>query len=665
MPNRLSEASSPYLRQHRDNPVDWHQWGPEAFETARELGRPILLSVGYSACHWCHVMAHESFEDPPTAAVMNELFVNIKVDREERPDVDAVYMDAVQALTGRGGWPMTVFLTPEGEPFYGGTYYPRETFVKLMRAVDDAWTNRRDELRQNVDALLEAIGRTTHITPVDSIDVNDLLGRAIGGLQQTFDTTWGGFGTAPKFPSTFNLDLLLHVGQMANDPSLIGMVRTSLDAMASGGMYDQLGGGYCRYSVDEKWLVPHFEKMLYDQALLLRVHVHAFLVERLARDEQVAREITGYVLTQLTHPDGGFHSAEDADSLDEHGHPEEGAFYTWTPDEIAAVLGDDAGAALEHWSVTTAGNFEGRNILHRMHRRGEIERDEHVESMRRRLHEHRATRPRPGLDDKVLTEWNAMMLSSLCEAARAFGDPVIARAAVRNGEFLVANLRGPDGRWRRSWQADAAPRARHDALAHDLAHVVDAMTRLYELTADHRWLDVARDTARQLRAEHWDDDNGGVFTVSSRGEQLIVRQKDLMDNATASANSMTALAFLRLGHLVDDEGLLDDADTILRLLARVAASAPSAFGHALHVLLMRTRGMAEVVIPGPRSPFHDVYDEAWRPTTVLAWGEPTGSMLWQGRTAGAAHVCQGRVCQLPAMDAAALRAQLLTISGGG
>ena len=665
MTNRLSEASSPYLRQHRDNPVDWHQWGPEAFEEARRTGRPILLSVGYSACHWCHVMAHESFEHEETARVMNELFVNIKVDREERPDVDAVYMDAVQALTGRGGWPMTVFCTPEGEPFYGGTYYPRDTFVKLMRAVDDAWTNRRDELRQNVDALVEAIGRTAQVAPADSIDANELLGRAIGGLQQNFDAAWGGFGGAPKFPSTFNLDLLLHVGMFAGDDELVSMVRTSLDAMAAGGMYDQLGGGYCRYSVDEKWLVPHFEKMLYDQALLLRAHVHAWGVQHLDRDEQVAREIVGYVLAHLTSPEGGFYSAEDADSIDEHGHSEEGAFYTWTVEEFRDVLGDEADDALAYWSVTAEGNFEGRNILHRMHHRGDIARDARVESWRRRLEQHRVRRQRPGLDDKVLTEWNAMMTSSLCEAARAFGDADMARAAVRNGEFLLANLRSADGRWHRSWQAEAVPPARHDALAHDLAHVVDAMTRLHELTGEGKWLDVAHGTARLLRREHWDDEHGGVFTVSTEGEQLIVRQKDLMDNATASANSMTALAYLRLSRLVDDHGLAADADAILRLLARVAPSAPSAFGHALHVLLMRTRGMVEVVIPGPRSDFHDVYDEMWRPDAVLAWGKPGTSSLWQGRVPGQAYVCRDAVCGLPAGDAETLRSQLLTTSNGG
>lgn len=610
-------------------------------------------------------MAHESFEHDETARVMNELFVNVKVDREERPDVDAVYMDAVQALTGRGGWPMTVFCTPEGEPFYGGTYYPRDTFVKLMHAVDDAWRNRREELRQNVDALVEAIGRTVHVAPTESIDANDLLGRAVGGLQQNFDGAWGGFGGAPKFPSTFNLDLLLHVGLFAGDAALIDMVRTSLDAMAAGGMYDQLGGGYCRYSVDEKWLVPHFEKMLYDQALLLRAHVHAFGVQRLPRDEQIAREIVEYVLTHLSSPEGGFYSAEDADSLDEHGHSEEGAFYTWTVDELRAVLGDEADEAIAYWSVTDGGNFEGRNILHRMGHRGDIARDARVESWRTRLREHRARRHRPGLDDKVLTEWNAMMTSSLCEAARAFADPAMARAAVRNGEFLLDNLRTPDGRWHRSWQADASPRARHDALAHDLAHVVDAMTRLYELTGDRSWLEAAHDTARQLRQEHWDDTNGGVFTVSSLGEQLIVRQKDLMDNATASANSMTALAFMRLSRLVDDDGLDRDADAILRLLARVAPSAPSAFGHALHVLLMRTRGIVEVVIPGGRTALHDVFDERWRPDAVLAWGEPTGSMLWKGRTVGNAYVCRDRVCQLPASDPDTLRTQLVTTPNGG
>lgn len=604
-------------------------------------------------------MAHESFEDPDTAAVMNRLFVNVKVDREERPDVDAVYMDAVQALTGRGGWPMTMFLTPTGEPFYGGTYYPRETFVQLMNAVDDAWRNRREELQQNVDALVEAIGRTAHIEPAQKIETELLVSQAVTGLQKGFDASWGGFGGAPKFPSTFNLDLLLRVFVSTQDPMLYNIVRVSLDAMAAGGMYDQLGGGFCRYSVDEKWLVPHFEKMLYDQALLLRVYLHAWQLRGEERDEQISREIINYVLTDLCHPDGGFYSAEDADSLDESGHSHEGIFYTWTTSEVREVLGDAAEEAISYWGITAEGNFEGRNIAHRLHNRGDIIRPDNIETSRRALLKHRALRTRPGLDDKVLTEWNAMMLSSLCEAAMAFGDDSMKQAALRNATFLVNNLRDTNRVWKRSWQADATPRARHHALAHDLAHVVDAMTRMYELTADSQWLDIATDAAHQLIDDYWDNDHGGLFTVSTDGEKLVVRQKDLMDNATASANSVAAFSFLRLSALTDNPVLQEKARDILLLLARVAPSAPSAFGNALSACILSTTGVTEVVIPGVNQTLMQTYTETWRPDCVLAWGAPTASSLWRNRDEGFGYVCKNKACHLPVSTDDQFR-QLLT-----
>jgi uncharacterized protein YyaL (SSP411 family) len=657
--NRLTDASSPYLRQHRNNPVDWFPWGDEAFAEARRTGRPILLSVGYSACHWCHVMAHESFEDHATAEVMNELFINIKVDREERPDVDAVYMDAVQALTGRGGWPMTVFLTPQGEPFYGGTYYPRETFTQLMHAVDDAWKNRRDELQQNVDALVETVGRTALIAPAESINTEVLTATAVQGLRSSFDSTWGGFGSAPKFPSTFSIDFLLRLFQQTGDESLYQIARTSLDAMAAGGMYDQLGGGFCRYSVDEKWLVPHFEKMLYDQALLLRVYVHAWQLRGEPRDRQIAQEIIEYVLRDLRHSDGGFFSAEDADSLDEHGHSEEGAFYTWTPQEIADVVGASSAQVCQYWDITSDGNFEGKNIPHRLMYRGNILRPPVIEQARHMLLERRNTRIRPGLDDKVLTEWNAMMLSSLCEAASAFRDQKLTDAAIQSAHFLVNNLRQSDGKWMRSWQSDATPQARHHALAHDLAHVVDAMTRMYELTGNHLWLNVAIDTAHQLLDQYWDAEHGGLFTVSREGEQLIVRQKDLMDNATASANSVAAMALLRLGSLCDEPLFPARAHEILLLLARVVPSAPSAFGNAMSVFLLEHHGVSEVVLPGHNEALLGVFHETWRPQSVLAWGTATDSSLWIDRHEGLAYVCQQRACQLPTSDPDVFR-QLLT-----
>ena len=605
-------------------------------------------------------MAHESFEDDATAAVMNQLFVNIKVDREERPDVDAVYMDAVQALTGRGGWPMTVFCTPTGEPFYGGTYYPRETFVKLMEAVDDAWRNRRDELQQNIDALVEAIGRTAHVEPSPAVDARQLVSTTIGALQSSFDSTWGGFGGAPKFPSTFGLDLMLRVSLLNNDSQLVDMVRTSLDAMAAGGMYDHVGGGFSRYSVDDRWLVPHFEKMLYDQALLVRVYLHMWQMNREVRDEQIVREIVTYVLTDLSHSDGGFFSAEDADSLDEHGHSEEGAFYTWTPTEIHTVLGNDSATACAYWDISTPGNFEGRSIPNRIAQRADIVRAATVETWRQQLHTVRAQRSRPGLDDKVLLEWNAMMLSSLCEVAAAFEDEQFTTAAVKNARFLVDNLRDESGAWKRSWQSNAEPRARHTALAHDLAHVVDAMVRMYELTADHEWLMVARSTAQQLCDEFWDTENSGFFTVGTTAEQLIVRQKDLMDNATTSANSVAAMAFLRLSALTGEPQWRTFAIDTLRLLARVAPSAPSAFCHAVSASLVLADGTMEVVLPGPAGEFLHEFRQQWRPHSVVAWGEPFDSPVWTDRVPGSAYVCRDHQCMLPATTVDQFRQSLAT-----
>jgi uncharacterized protein len=662
--NRLANASSPYLRQHRDNPVDWYQWGDEAFDEARRTGKPILLSVGYSACHWCHVMAHESFEDSATADVMNRLFVNVKVDREERPDVDAVYMDAVQALTGRGGWPMTVFCTPDGKPFYGGTYYPRDTFVKLMEAVDDAWRHRRDDLQQNVDALLEAIDRTSLVTPADAVDARQLVSGTIGALQASFDATWGGFGGAPKFPSTFALDLMLRTYLLNGDLQLVDIVRTSLDAMAAGGMYDHLGGGFSRYSVDEKWLVPHFEKMLYDQALIARVYLHMWQLTHEPRDRQIVDEIVAYLLRDMTHPLGGFFSAEDADSLTPDGHSEEGAFYTFSPHEIREMLGDSASTALAYWGITDEGNFEGRSIPNRLDNRGDIIRSADIENLRAQLMTARAARARPGLDDKILLEWNAMMLSTLCEIATAFDSEALRGVCVRNAEFLVSELRDEHKKWMRSWQADASPRARHDALAHDLAHVVDAMVRMYELTADHRWLHIARDAAEQLVSDFWDHENGGFFTVGSSSEKLIVRQKDLMDNATPSANSVAAMAFLRLAAVTGEEHWREVSIDTLRLLARVAPSAPSAFCHAVSASLLLADGTMEVVLPGPASEFLREYRNTWRPHAVVLWGEPTGSTLWADRVEGTAYVCRGHECLLPARTVDELAERLATNGRG-
>lgn len=610
-------------------------------------------------------MAHESFEDPATAEIMNELFVNIKVDREERPDVDSVYMDAVQALTGRGGWPMTVFLTPEGEPFYGGTYWPREAFQRLLHAVDDAWRNRHDELRQNVDALVEVVSRTARVAPAVGYDAVTLLRATVSALASSFDTAWGGFGSAPKFPSTFGLDLVTRAHVERRDPDTARMVVESLDAMSSGGMWDHIGGGFSRYSVDDKWLVPHFEKMLYDQALLLRIYARSWQVFGHERHLRIAEEIVSYVLECLTDPAGGFYSAEDADSLDENGHSEEGAFYTWTPDEVRAVLGDDAEAALAWWDITDTGNFEGRSIPNRLTARDGVIRPPEIERARAALKMHRARRPRPGLDDKVLTEWNAMFLASLCEAAAATKRSDWREAAVHNGRFLLDNLRDDDGRWMRSWMAHPTPLASHTAVAHDLAHVADAMTRLYELTGDHEWLDAAVDAADQLVTHHWDDRNLGFFTVADDAEQLLARQKDLMDHATPSSNSAAASALFRLAALSGRDDLADRARDTLRLLATVAPSAPTAFCNALGAIHMVAEGLTEVVIPGDRPDLVDVCSERWRPNCVVAHGAPRAGPLWEGRTEGHAYVCRDGACRLPVSTTDDLRRELSENCFGG
>jgi uncharacterized protein len=649
--NRLAEETSPYLRQHRDNPVDWYPWGEEAFARARAEDKPILLSVGYSACHWCHVMAHESFEDEGVAAVMNELFVCVKVDREERPDVDAVYMEAVQAMTGQGGWPMTVFLTPDGRPFFGGTYFPKTTwggrpgFVDLMRAVSEAWRAQRDQLEGQAEHLARSIGARS-----------DALARGAGGavgpeildgalrvLRSSFDREWGGFGRAPKFPTPTNVELVLRSG----DAGDLAMATTTLDAMASGGIYDHVGGGFARYSVDNFWMVPHFEKMLYDQAGLVRAYVHAWQVTGEPRYRQVVEETVGYVLRDLRSPEGGLYSAEDADS-----EGEEGKFYVWRHDELVDVAGAEAAA---WYGATKAGNFEGANILHRPVR-GDLLRPPAVEEARRRLFEVREKRARPGLDDKVLTEWNAMFVSALAEAGAALGRTDWVASAVGTGEFLLASLRRQDGRWLRSWQRDGG--ARHLAYAVDHAWLVDCFVRLSEATGQARWISEARAAADALVALFADPDGPGFFTVGSDGEQLIVRQKDLFDGATPSANAVAAHALLRLSALTGERSHAEPAVALVSSMADLMREHPSAFTHLVAAADLHGRGMSEIVVAGDRPDLVAAVHARYLPDAVLAWGEPYPSPLWEGRSPGHAYVCRDFACRLPAATVDDLVAQL-------
>ena len=650
MANRLASETSPYLKQHADNPVDWYPWGDEAFEEARRRNVPVMLSIGYSACHWCHVMAHESFEDPEAAALVNELYVPVKVDREERPDVDAIYMEAVQAMTGGGGWPMTVFLAPDGRPFYGGTYFPPEprhgmpSFQQVLTAVDDVWRNRSDEVEQQAASLVEAVRARTTMASGERHEFSPaLLDAAYGALRANHDDEWGGFGRAPKFPQPAMLEFLLRAYAHNQAPETLSMIETTLDAMASGGMYDHLGGGFSRYSVDAFWMVPHFEKMLYDQAGLARVYLHGWQVSGHERWRQVVEEIVGYVLRDLRSPEGGLYSAEDADS-----EGEEGKFYVWQLDELLSVVGGDASVA-EWYGATKSGNFEGANILHRPVR-GDLLRPPSVEAARALLFDAREKRVRPGLDDKVLTEWNAMFLSALAEAAGATGRTDWLDTAVSLGEFLLRELRRPaDGRWLRSWQREGG--ARVLAYAADYAWLVDAFVRLAEATGEARWIDSARSVADDMLRLFWDDDAGGLFTTGHDAEQLIVRSKDLLDGATPAANSVATAALLRLAALTGEQSYADRAEDILRLVAQPLATHPAALTWALGAVDMLVTGATEIVVVGDRVDLVDAVRSRYLPNAVLAWGEPYGGPLWSGRVAerseGQAYVCHNYTCHQP------------------
>jgi uncharacterized protein YyaL (SSP411 family) len=655
--NRLAEETSPYLQQHKDNPVDWYPWSDEAFARAKAEDKPILLSVGYAACHWCHVMAHESFEDPETAAVMNELFVNVKVDREERPDVDAIYMEAVQALSGHGGWPMTVFLTPDGRPYFGGTYYPKTSrhglpsFTEVCKAMAHVWDERRDDALTQAGELTNALGRSAEIRATGApLPGPEAVVAARNGLRARFDNRLGGFGPAPKFPQPDLIELLLRAYVRDADQDTLGMATLTLDAMASGGMYDHVGGGFARYSTDAEWLVPHFEKMLTDQALLVGVYLHAWQVTGEDRYRQVLTETIEYVRRDLRHVDGGFFSSEDADS-----EGVEGKFYVWSEAELRELLGERADEAIAWWGVTPGGNFEGANILHRPVR-GDLARSPAVEEARAMLFEAREKRVRPGLDDKVLTEWNGLFIASLAAAAAATGRDDWLADARRAADFLLANLRRPDGRWLRGWQGGKP--GRHLAFAGDHAAVVDAFTRLAEATGEARWIDEARAAADAMLELFWDDDAGGLFTNGNDAEALITRTKDLVDGALPSANGNAAQALLRLGALVGEGYYTQRGEDILSLLAGLIAQHPTAFGRAVAAADLVAAGVTEIAIVGDRPELVRAVQARYLPNAVLAWGEPYPSPLFEDRKDGLAYVCVNYACQAPVSDVEDLLAQL-------
>lgn len=592
MPNHLADQSSPYLLQHANNPVDWYPWGPEAIERARREDKPIFLSIGYSACHWCHVMEHESFEDAELARLMNEHFVCIKVDREERPDLDQIYMTAIQLLTQRGGWPMSVFLTPGLEPFYGGTYWPPTArqgmpgFDQVLRAVADAWRRRREEvveqagsLAAHVRELGQGAAGTGELTP-------QLLGSAAEAMARNFDAVHGGFGHAPKFPQSADLRLLLRVWRRQPRESLLHAVTHTLDRMAAGGIHDQLGGGFHRYSVDERWLVPHFEKMLYDNAQLALVYLEAFLATGRADYAQVTRQTCDYVLREMTDPAGGFYSTQDADS-----EGVEGKFFVWAPREVSEVLGAEAARTFCYvYDVTEEGNFEHHNILHlaksvdscaQVLRRAPDELAAELAAGRAKLLGVRQRRVKPGRDDKVLVAWNGLMIDALAQAAGALDEPRYLAAAERAARFLLAGLRRPDGRLLHTWRHGVA---KQDAFLDDYAALAGALVSLYEATFDERWIDAATALADEMLARFRDRERGGFFFTADDHESLIARQKDLQDNATPCGNSLAATALLRLARLTGRDDYRAAAEEAMRAVLPIAERAPLAAAQMLIAL---------------------------------------------------------------------------------
>jgi uncharacterized protein YyaL (SSP411 family) len=667
MANRLAAETSPYLLQHRDNPVDWYPWGEEALGRARAEDLPILLSVGYSACHWCHVMERESFEDEATAAFMNENFVCIKVDREERPDVDAIYMEAVQAFTGQGGWPMTVFLDPEGVPFYGGTYFPPDesrgmpSFRMVMEAVLEAFHGKREEIRGRAETMVGRLEALAKIEP-GGVPGPERLAEAVATLLQRADPVNGGFGRAPKFPPASSLELL-----MSRDEGREHVERT-LDAMLAGGIYDQLGGGFARYAVDSAWLVPHFEKMLYDNGLLARAYLHGWQVLGDQRYRRVCEETLDWLLREMRGPEGGFYSAYDADS-----EGVEGKFYVWTPDEMRAVLegaaaaGDGDGERFEveeilaYYGVTEGGNFEGKNILH-LAGGAAAPAPAGLAEARSALLAARAERVPPGLDDKRLTSWNALAIAALAEAGAVLDRPDYLEAAGACAEFVLGTMRDEDGRLLRTYKDG---RAHLNAYLEDHAFMVEALLVLYEAGFDPRWFAAARELAEAMIERFGDRERGGFFSTSSDHETLIARRKEVGDHPIPAGNSAAALGLLRLAALSGEARYAEWARGVLALFGEPAVTHPDSFAHFLRALDFEHAATREVALVGADlRELEGVVRKAFRPNVVVAAG-PAGASeppLLDARTEiggePAAYVCEGFTCNLPVTDPAALEREL-------
>ncbi|MEE3141212.1 MAG: thioredoxin domain-containing protein [Chloroflexota bacterium] len=684
MPNRLINETSPYLLQHANNPVDWYPWGEEALERARSEDKPILLSIGYSACHWCHVMERESFEDEIIAGMMNENFVSIKVDREERPDLDQVYMQAVQMLTGSGGWPMTVFLTPEGKPFYGGTYFPPTDrqgmpgFPRLITSIAEAYKTNKGEVDRVTQQLTTQMTQSNQIPKGTSILTVDILHQAYSTLATNFDYQNGGFGNAPKFPQPMGPEFLLRYYHHGYNPRALELVEITLEKMAYGGIYDQIGGGFHRYSTDAYWLVPHFEKMLYDNALLARLYLHTHLITGKPLYRRIVEETLGYVLREMTDSSGGFYSAQDADS-----EGVEGKFFVWTPDEIRAVLGDaDSEVFNSYYGVTPNGNFEGENILNirqnpeafaEAHDLTQEQLDEIISRSSKALLDVREQRIHPMRDDKVLASWNGLMLRSFAEAAAALGRADYLEAAVKNAGFLVGTMKS-QGRLLRTYRDGHAKLL---GYLEDYSFVVDGLLALYEATFDIRWLDEAVTLADSMIELFWDEGIGGFYDTGSDHETLVVRPRDVFDNAQPCGGSVASDALLKLAVFTGNSDYNSKAAVPLRSLHQAMSQSPGGTGHWLNALDFYVSPPKEIAVIGPRNDpatqaLLDTVFSRFLPNKVVMGtenplsaggieGTPDFPLLEDRIMVGglpSAYVCENYTCQLPVTDPDALAEQL-------
>lgn len=671
MANRLLYESSPYLQEHAHNPVDWYPWGQEALAKAQNEDKPIFLSIGYSACHWCHVMARESFEDERVAAFLNDHFVSIKVDREERPDLDRIYMAAVQAVSGHGGWPMSVFLTPQGKPFFGGTYFPpvprygMASFSDVLRAVLDAWRNRRDQVEQAGDQIVDIIRRNLDgQVPTEGGDVLGLhtLVNIVSRLESAYDAEHGGWGDAPKFPQPMIIEFLLRYHQLSGDAQALRMALDTLEAMARGGMYDQLGGGFHRYSVDDHWLIPHFEKMLYDNAQLARVYLHAWQITGHAFLRTIAEETLDYVMHEMTSPEGGFYSAQDADS-----EGEEGKFFLWTPQQIKSALGAQTSEFVSVYGVTERGNFEGRTILHLV---GSWEQRDNLAEARARLLAVRNMRTRPKRDDKILTSWNGLMLAAYADAAVALGRADYLQTAEKNARFLLSALRRQDGRL---WHTYRAGRARLNGYLEDYTHLIEGLLALYRVTFEPLWFRAAHELAEAIFA-HFEAPQG-FYDTSDDHEALLTRPRELQDNAVPSGNAMATLTLIQIAELVTEPRYNDHAQSSLEQVHPLLAQYPLAFGQWLIALELALSNRLSIAIVGaPDSPdmraLLQVCQLRYHPEWVIAAGLPDSPdhavPLLRGKRAidgrATAYICKGSTCYSPVTTPDALKDLLTQVS---